>query len=77
MQETIIIKGIIIGERQRLECEVRATKTTLETDPPVFSDYRVIESDVTDRLPDGNYDLLANRERIRFRRIDGRFLSRS
>ena len=76
VQETIIFSGIIIGENQRMECKVRATKTTLDTGPPVFSDYRVIESDVTDRLPDGDYELLANGERTRFTRNSGRFLSR-
>ena len=76
MQETIILSGTIIGEGQRVECEVRATKTTLDGDPPLFSGYRIMESDVTDRLPDGNYELLANGERIRFRRSDERFLSR-
>ena len=76
MQETIIFSGIIIGEGQRVECEVRATKTTLDGDPPVFSNYRIMESDVTDRLPDGNYDLLVNHERTRFSRNGGRFQSR-
>ncbi len=76
MQETIIFNGTIIGEGQRVECEVRATKTTLDGDPPLFSDYRIMESDVTDRLPDGNYELLVNRERTRFSRDAGRFQSR-
>jgi len=76
MQETIVFRGTIIGEGQRVDCEVRATKTTLDGDPPVFSDYRIMESDLTDRLPDGNYELLVNRERTRFNRDAGRFLSR-
>ncbi len=76
MQETIIFSGTIIGEGQRVECEVRATKTMLDGYPPVVSDYRIMESDLTDRLPDGNYELLVNRERTRFSRDDGRFLSR-
>jgi hypothetical protein len=76
VQESILFTGIIIGDRQRLGCKVRATKTTLGTDPVIFSDYRVIESDVTDRLPDGDYELLANGERTRFKRDSGRFLSR-
>jgi len=46
----------IIGEGQRVECKVRATKTTFDKDPPVFSDYRIVDSDATDRLPDGNYE---------------------
>ena len=76
VQETIIFSGTIIGEGQRVECEVRATKTTLDRDPPLFSGYRIMESDVTAKLPDGNYELLVNRERTRFSRDAGRFLSR-
>src|SRR5713226_8673299 len=76
VQETIIFNGTIIGEGQRVECEVRATKTTLDGDSPVFSNYRIMESDLTDSLPDGNYELLVNRERTRFSRDAGRFLSR-
>ncbi len=76
MQETIIFNGTIIGEGQRVECEVRATKTTLDGDPPLFSGYSIVESDVTDGLPDGNYDLLVNHERTRFSRDGGRFQSR-
>ncbi len=76
VQKTIIFSGTIIGEGQRVECEVRATKITLDGDPPVFSDYRIMESDLTDRLPDGNYELLVNRDRTRFSRDAGRFFSR-
>src|SRR5260370_22599665 len=74
VQESIMFSGIIIGERQRMQCKVRATKTTLDTDPAVFSDYRVMESDATDTLSDGDYELWANGEKIRFRRNSGRFL---
>ena len=73
MQESISFNGTIIGEDQRVQCEVRATKTTLDGDPPLVSGYRIVESDLTDRLPDGNYELLVNRERTRFRRDAGRF----
>ena len=76
MQETVIFTEIIIGERPRVECKVSATKTTLDGDPPIFSDYRVMDSDATDRLPDGDYELRANSETTRFRRNNGRFLSR-
>ena len=71
-KKQIIFRGTIIGEGQRVACEVRATKATLHGDPPVFSNYRIMESDLTDRLPDGNYELLVNRERTRFRRDAGR-----
>jgi len=76
VQETVIFSGIIIGEGQRVGCEVRATKTTLDGDPPLISGYTILESDVTDRLPDGNYELLVNRERTRFSRDAGRYQSR-
>jgi hypothetical protein len=75
VQETIVFSGTIIGEGQRVECEVRATRTTFDEDPPLVSGYRIVESDVTDTLPDGDYDLLVNHERTRFRRDAGRFLS--
>ena len=76
MQETVMFSGIIIGERQRVECKVRATKTTLDRDLPVFSGYSIVESVATDRLPDGDYELFANGERTRFLLNSGRFLSR-
>lgn len=75
MQETVTFSGTIIGEGQRVECEVRATKTTFDGDPRLVPGYRIVESDVTDTLPDGDYDLLVNRERTRFRRDAGRFVS--
>ena len=74
VQETVTFSGLIIGEHQRVECEVRTTKIMLETDPPVFSDYRIVESDATDQLPDGNYELFANGQRIQFTRNSGRFV---
>jgi hypothetical protein len=77
VQDTVMFSGTIVGEHhQRVECKVRATKTTLDGDPPIFSDYRVMDSDATDRLPDGDYELRANSETTRFRRNNGRFLSR-
>lgn len=76
MQETVTFSGTIIGEGHRVACEVRATKTTLVGARPVVSGYWIVESDVTDGLPDGNYELLVNRERTRFRRDGGRFVSR-
>lgn len=76
VQETIILNGTIIGEGQRVQCEVRATKTTLDGDQPIVAGYIIVESDLTDRLPDGSYELLVNRERTRFTRDAGRFFPR-
>ena len=76
MQETVTFNGTIIGEGHRMECEVRAIKTTLVGDAPVVSGYWIVESDATDGLPDGTYELLVNRQRTRFRRDTGRFIAR-
>jgi hypothetical protein len=37
MKETVIFSGTIVGEGQRVECKIRATKTTLDGDPSVSS----------------------------------------
>jgi hypothetical protein len=79
-KETVIFSGAIVSNDQRVECRVRAIKTTLDpTIPPAFSEYTVMNSDVTDRLPDGdNYEIhLSDGERIPVRRQHGHFLARS
>src|SRR5260221_10351764 len=43
-------------------CLKKKNKTTLDGHSPVISNYKVVASDLTDRLPDGNYQLLVNRE---------------
>ena len=77
MQERVTFRGIIVGEGQRVDCDVRATKTTLDGDPAIVCGYLIVESGLTDSLPDGNYELLVNRERTRFKRDGGRFISRA
>lgn len=79
MKEIVIFSGVIVGEGRRVECKVRAVKTTLDGAPeipPAFSEYRVMNSDATDRLPDGdNYEIhLTNGEHIPVRRCGGHFL---
>ena len=44
MKETVFFNGAIVGEGRRVECRVRATKTTIDLDPyapPEFSDYDI------------------------------------
>jgi len=72
----VMFSGILIGEGQRVECKVRATKSTLDGDPsvpPAFSDYNIVDS-ATGRLPDGNYDVFAHGQRIGSRREHGQFV---
>jgi len=78
-KETVIFSGMIVSGDKQVGCKVRATKTTLGSNiPPVFSEYSVMNSDVTDWLPDGdNYEVhLSNGERIPVRREHGHFLAR-
>jgi len=81
MKDTVIFSGEVIGEGQTVPCKVRATKTTLDGHPeipPAYSGYHVMNSNATDRLPDGDtYEIhLANGERIRVKRRNGQFLAR-
>ena len=80
VKQTVFFSGIIVGIGQRCECEIQATKTTLgglPPFPPAFSDYRIMDSEATRRLPDGDYEVLANGERIKVLRKAGYFLARS
>ena len=80
VKEKAFFSGIIVGNRQRVECEIQATKSTLggvTPSPPAFSDYRIMDSEATRRLPDGDYEVLANGERIKVLRKGGYFLARS
>jgi hypothetical protein len=77
----VVFSGTIIGKDQQVECKVRAVKTTLDGAPdvpPAFSEYRVMDSNMTAGLPDGdNYEIhLSNGERIPVRRENGQFLGR-
>jgi hypothetical protein len=80
VKETVFFSGIIVGKSQRIECEIQAKKSTLggvSPFPPAFSDYRIMDSEATRRLPDGDYEVLANGERIKVQRKSGYFLARS
>jgi hypothetical protein len=79
VKEKAFFSGIIVGNGQPVECEIQATKSTLggvSPSPPAFADYRIMDSEATRRLPDGDYEVLANGERIKVRRKDGYFLTR-
>ena len=76
VKEVVVFSGILIGEGQRVECRVRATKCTLDHDPsvpPAFPDYNIVDS-ATGRLPDGNYEVFAHGKRISLRREHGQFV---
>jgi hypothetical protein len=80
VKERVFFSGIIAGDAQRVVCEIQATKSTLggvPPFPPAFSDYRIMDSEATRRLPDGDYEVLVNSERIKVLRKGGYFLARS
>ena len=81
MKETVFFDGKIVGEGHSVDCTVRGTKTTLDLDPdapPEFSDYDIVDSPATVKLPDGDYEvLLANGYKIRCKLSRGRFLWRA
>ena len=72
----VVLDGIIVGQVHRFKCKVRATKTTLDdppSNPPAYSDYRVMDSVGMNKLPDGDYQILVGEKRIDIRWEDGRF----
>jgi hypothetical protein len=80
VKETVFFSGIIVGHGQRVECEIQAKKSTLagvSPYPATFAEYRVMDSEATRRLPDGDYEVLANGERLKLQRKSGYFLARS
>jgi hypothetical protein len=79
VKEMVFFPGTIVGEGLRVDCTVRATKTTLDLDPdapPEFSNYDILHSPATVRLPDGDYEVLANGFKIRCKLNRGRFVWR-
>jgi hypothetical protein len=80
MKEMVSFTGIIVADGQRIACEIQATKCTLggvAPSPPAFSDYRIMDSEAIRRLPEGDYEVLVNSERIRVKRKGAYFLARS
>ena len=80
VRQTVFFSGIIVGNGHRVDCEIQATKTTLggvSPSPPAFADYRIMDSEATRRLPDDDYEVLVNGERIKVLRKGGYFLARS
>ena len=68
VKETVFLSGTIVGESHRVDCKVRATKTTVDEDPngPLeFSNYDILDSFATVKLPDSDYEVLANGFKIR------------
>jgi hypothetical protein len=80
LKERVFFSGIIFGNGQRVECEIQATKSTLggvSPSSPAFADYRIMDSEATRRLPDDDYEVLVNGERLKVQRKSGYFLARS
>ena len=79
MKEDVSLNGIIVGHGYHIECIIRVTKTTLDSypsAPPAYSDYRIMDSAVIDKLPDGDYEILVGDERLPLRKVNGRFRER-
>jgi hypothetical protein len=79
VKEMVVFSAVLVGAGHQVECTVRATKTTLDRDQSVagFSDFSMMDSDLTDKLPDGKYELLIHGARIQVRRATGHFVGTS
>jgi hypothetical protein len=76
-KEIAFFSATIRGEGRTVSCNIRVTKTIREGTPPVFSDYSVVSSDMTDGLPDGSYVVhLQSGEEIPVTRKNGSFIAK-
>jgi hypothetical protein len=75
-KEIAFLSATIRGEGRTVSCNVRVMKTVMEDAPPVFSDYSLVSSNVTDGLPDGSYIVhLQSGEEIPVTKKNGSFIS--
>ena len=77
MRERVILSGTIVGEGQKVDCDVEATKVTPDEDPyapPTYVDFKVLHYRTTQPLPDGDYDFRCEGCTAKMRRKGGAFL---
>lgn len=77
MSERVILHGTIQGEGRKAACRILATRVSLPGAAGVSETTHWSMRDVSEELPDGNYEVFAEGKREQVRRVGGRWLSRS
>lgn len=73
MKERVILQGVVHGEGRKATCRIRATRVTLEAGISETAEWSIL--DVSERLPDGNYEIFADGKSEHARLVNGQWLS--
>ena len=76
MRERVTLNGIVRGEGREAACTISATRVSLPGAPRVSETTDWSMLNVSESLPDGNYEILADGKREQVRLVNGQWLSR-
>ena len=68
--------GIVRGEGREATCRIEATRVSLDAAAGVSETTNWSIVDVSESLPDGNYEVFADGKQEHVRRVEGQWLSR-
>jgi len=76
MRERVRLKGVVRGEGPEATCTISAAQISLPGAAGVSETTDWVMLDVSEPLPDGNYEILADGKREQVRLVNGQWLSR-
>ena len=76
MRERVRLKGVVRGEGREATCTISAARVSLPGAAGVSETTDWAMLDVSEPLPDGNYEVLADGKREQVRLVNGQWLSR-
>ena len=76
MRERVILHGVVRGEGREATCTIEAVLVSLPGAPGVSETTDWSMRSVSEALPDGKYEVLADGKREQVRFVNGQWLSR-
>jgi len=76
MRERVRLKGIVRGEGREATCTIAAVRVSLPGEPGISETTDWSMLDVSESLPDGDYEILADGKHEKVRLVNGHWLSR-
>jgi hypothetical protein len=72
-RESVVVTGVLRGEKHQRTCRVRAMKVTNPSAPanPAYARPEILDLD--DDFPDGNYELLVGEQALRLVKRGGKY----
>ena len=75
MKERVRLQGVVRGEGREATCTIIATRVSLPGAPGVSETTDWSMLDVSEPLPDGNYEIVADGKTEHVRLVNGQWLS--